>query len=291
MTELNKRNLTDPKYIRDIYLENMKKQFLRILLMGEPGTGKSRLSRTARKPVHVDSFDKNGSIHLYDLVEAGEMIVDTSYEGDDPYNPTKHELWVEVFKERLRTHYFEQFGTYVLDSFTGLSAAIMNRLTKGRTEGGPVYTKDYAPQKNWLELHMKQFMFLPCDVIVTGHIAGFKDDLDNEGSVKWRFCAPGRSVSEIPALFDEKWVMVQKDVGRNRDPEFQILTKPVNDYLASTRIGSGVFSTFETPDIKHLLKKVGWNTDDKPKLFFDNMNNSTNGEVKNGKKPQTTQNR
>src|SRR5262245_7197407 len=54
----------------------------RALIVGESGKGKTFLLRTARKPVHIDSFDTGGSDCLLEWKNKREVVVDNSYEND-----------------------------------------------------------------------------------------------------------------------------------------------------------------------------------------------------------------
>jgi hypothetical protein len=67
-------------------------------------------------------------------------------------------------------------------------------------------------------------------------------------------------------LFTEKYVLLTKKTSSGLD--YQLLTQDQARYRASTQLGAGgKLDPIETPDIKHILKKVGRSTEDKPSLF------------------------
>jgi hypothetical protein len=250
--------------LRNLYREDKTQGTFNLLLMGDTGTGKTFIARTARKPVHIDSFDKVGTLCLKEWIDKGEVVVDTRYEHEDPLKPSAYELWQKEFTNRVRNKYFENFGTYMLDSSTEFANAVMNKILMmdGRAGTAPMFTKDYVPQKVQLEAWINRILTLPCDVIVTGHLEIVKDD--NIGNVEYRYMTTGKAQQVIPLRFAEKWVSITKET--NAGIEYQIVTKRTGKYLASSSISAGRLETYETPDIKAILKKCGYSVDDKPRL-------------------------
>jgi hypothetical protein len=249
--------------LRKLYQESDQGTF-KALVTGETGTGKTYLLRTARKPVHIDSFDPGGTKGLRDLILKGDIVADIQYELEDPLKPQYFQLWRRNFEQRYIGKYFESFGTYVLDSSTMWAEAIMNDilLKAGRAGETPLWGKDYMPQKILIHNFMKRILNLPCDVIVTGHLKGLTDDEGN--TTKWRYMTTGQGAVVIPLLFDEIYVTTSRE--RAKGIEYRLLTASTGLYSAKTRIGQNKFDTYEEPNIKLLLKKIGWDTRDKPRL-------------------------
>ena len=50
--------------LKSMYQEDVQSKTVNILLLGESGSGKTFLMRTAPGPVHIDSFDPGGSTSL-----------------------------------------------------------------------------------------------------------------------------------------------------------------------------------------------------------------------------------
>ena len=251
-----------------MYHDTPRSGSFNFLLLGESGTGKSFLLNTARKPIHLDCFDPGGTKNLVDMIKKGELIPDIRWEEEDPLTPSVFREWEKVMKERITSGYFNHFGTYCLDSSTTWSDAIMNQILKSEGLAGqpPRWAHDYVPQKvkiqNWIKLLMK----LPCDFILTGHLEGSKDEVT--GRMSYRYMTTGKAAITIPLLFDEIYVMDPKTTSSG--VEYRILTQSNGTYLARSRMAKkGLLKTYEEPDIKAMLKKCGFPTEDKP-LFKTN---------------------
>jgi AAA domain len=257
--------------LRELYINDPRQDSFKLLITGEHGTGKTMIARTARMPVHIDSFDPGGTKGLRDLIIKGDIIADTRYESEDPLKPTSWREWVRNFEDRLRKRYFEPFATYMLDSSTFWAEACMNAilLRDKRAGEAPNFYKDYNPQKVLLNNYMHQILDLPCDVIVTGHLAPIYEsrkfgDEEQQVVTGMRYMTTGKGAIILPLLFDEIWNCTPRDTARG--PEYRVQTAKAGLYLAKTRIGAGKFDTYEIADIKALLRKAGLAANDKPRL-------------------------
>ncbi len=262
--------------LKTAYLEDPRQKSFNLLLLGESGSGKTTLCSTARLPIHVDSFDPGGTKAWTELVTSGKAIVDSRYEGDDPTKPVipkpaggppgldwAYMVWKKEFERRVKTGYFDHIGTYVMDSATTWSLSIMNWVLgqAGIPGQAPRFTKDWGPQKIEIQNYIKKMLDLPCDFIMTGHLESDKDEVS--GRIRYKFMTTGKAEIIIPLQFDEIWTMISEQKGM-KDIEYKVLTAKNGAYPGATRIGSKKFDTFETPDIKYLLKKAGRDTTDKP---------------------------
>lgn len=269
--------------LRELYKNDPLQKKFNALVIGEKGTGKTRLLRTARKPVHVDSFDPGGTQVLDDLIVKGDIIADTRYENEDPSDPKVFSDWCRNFRMGVASKYFDSIGTYCLDSVTQWSEAIMYWVQKqaeladksGKTKllgNAPRAFHDYVPQKVQINIWLRRMLNLPCDVIVTGHIYGVYetrtriDGTTEERLTGWRFMSTGKGTVTIPLVFSEMWVTSNRTTSKG--PDFELITGRDGLYLGSTRIGKeGKFAIREKADIKALLSKAGMDTKDKPKLL------------------------
>ena len=266
MTEQNEDFLkvsAEVEKLQTMYQEAPRAESFNILLLGESGTGKSFILHTARQPIHYDCFDPGGTKNLVDLIKQGKLIPDIRWEEEDPLNPTAFRNWEIATKERIRSGYFNHFGTYCLDSSSTWTDAIMNQILKSENIAGqpPRWAHDYVPQKvkiqNWIKILMK----LPCDFILTGHLEGSKDDVT--GRMSYRYMVTGKAQVTIPLLFDEIYVMDPKTTSQG--VEYRILTQSNGTYLARSRMAKkGLLKTHEKPDIKQMLQKCGFPAKDKP---------------------------
>ena len=268
------------KRVTDYYNQDPLQKRFSALVTGETNAGKTFLLRTARKPIHIDSFDPGGTKCLGDLIRTkenpnGQVVADTQWEADDPFNPDKFAKWMKAIDIRFQIGYFEHFGTYCIDSATTFGEAVMNYqlASKGREGEAPQHRHDYMPQKTYMSNYIKKLMSIPCDFILTGHLRENRKLISIDAKtgiaheeVNYRFFTTGQAVITIPLLFDEIYVLTGKD-GRGRAPERKMLIDSLGTYIARSRLkANGKLDAVEEPDIKKLLKKVGLSWADKPRL-------------------------
>lgn len=250
-----------------MYYEDPGQKGFNLLLLGEYGSGKTFILRTARFPIHIDSFDPGGTKCLRDLIARGEIVADTRYESEDPYNPSVYEKWYREFNYRKREGYFDQFATYCLDSSTNWGKSVLGAFVKkngGDPTAVPNYKQHYHFQKFDIMAYIRNILTISCDCIVTGHLAKEKDE--DLGQIFFRYIATGDHAQTIPLLFDEIWIMQSYPSGEG--VKYRVLTESTGQYQARSRLSAGGrLKTYEEPDIKAILHKVGLPTDNKPKLF------------------------
>ena len=139
----------------------------------------------------------------------------------------------------------------------------MNSILKKEGIAGqaPRWSHDYVPQKIEIRNWVREMLDLPCDFFMTGHLEGTKDDVS--GAMAYRYMTTGQGTTLIPALFDEVWVMSPK-----KSPAgvtYRILTKATGTYLARSRLAEeGLLDVYEDADFKKILKKAGFDYDDRP---------------------------
>ena len=265
------------KRVRDFYTGDALQKRFSALITGETNAGKTYLLRTARRPIHVDSFDPGGTKCLRDLVASGDVVVDTRYENDDPFDPKAFADWKKACDVRFQIGYFKQFGTYCLDSATTFGMAVMNGQlsSKGRAGEAPQMRVDYNPQKTDMTNYFRKLMNLPCDFILTGHLREIRKVLSidtktgiTKDEIKYRFYTTGQAVVTIPLLFDEIYVITGKD-GRD-GTQREMLLDAVGTYQARSRlrIQGNSLNAIEPPDLKAILRKAGFDAEDKPRLVL-----------------------
>jgi hypothetical protein len=261
--------------VRKFYAGDPLQKRFSALVTGETNAGKTFLLRTARRPVHIDSFDPGGTKGLRDLITSGDIVADTRYEDDDPFNPKAYADWKKATDVRFSIGYYNQFGTYCLDSATTFGIAVMNYGLNNKNRAGeaPQMRHDYQPQKTEMTNYFRKLMNLPCDFILTGHLREIRKVLSADTKtgivreeVKFRFYTTGNAVVTIPLLFDEIYVITGKN---DRDGvKREMLIDSLGEYIARSRLKSkGLLNAIEPPDIKALLKKAGFDAQDKPKLI------------------------
>ena len=251
--------------IRKMYNEQPQQDLARILLTGESGSGKTYLATTAPKPVHIDSFDPGSSKGLKKWVDSGDIIVDSSYENEDPMNPAVFRDWKNTLERRCQGKYFQAIGTYFLDSATTWTEAILNFHQGKRSGAGtvPEWNKDYHPQKVDIRNYVRLIMAQPCHFVMTGHLEPQKD---KEGNViAKRFIMTGKGAVVIPLLFDELWVSDSKETSKGS--EYFIHLEKTGILLARSRLRArGILQGKEQANLRDILKRAGLSWEDKPAL-------------------------
>ena len=264
--------------VREYYNNDPLQKRFSSIICGDIGVGKSYILSTARKPIFIDSFDPGGSKCLEPWIKKGDIVVDTTYENENPYSPTAYREWQKNLEIRLQTDFFSQFGTYALDSLSTFSDAVMNYImlnAKGGSRAGeaPMHRRDYNPQKIEIINRIKQLMILPCDFFLMAHLKESKDTIGQTKDgvpitvEKYRISITGNATLTVPLLFDEIYVLLGKSGQPGNPVKRELLIDSQGKYIARSRLKSqGRLREIESPDIKKLLNKVGLNSEDKPNL-------------------------
>ena len=248
--------------LRTMYKEDPRQDLASILMTAESGKGKTFSARTAPKPVHIDSFDPRGTTCVRDLVDSGDVIPDIRFENDDPFNPHAFKLWTKEFEARRVGKYFESIGTYFLDSASTFTEAVMNKIQMDRKAPGtvPLWEKDYHPQKVELRKWFAKIMSLPCHVIVTAHLEPQKDKEGN--TVARRFLMTGKGAIVIPLLFDEIWVLENRETSQGL--VYYTMLESTGMFLARSRLaGTGKLKSVEPTNLRDIFMKAGLSYKDK----------------------------
>jgi hypothetical protein len=254
--------------IRSLYMKQSSGDNFTALVMSEFGMGKTSLICTGRKPILIDSFDPRGTVvveTLYpDLIEKGDILIRTFW-NESSKAPTEYLRWERQWMDDINSNFLNLFGTYAIDSATTFIDALSYITAKKQDrKRGQLAISDYIPIYNTLKDIIKQTSSQACDFILTAHLVMTQDELT--GVVRAEMDTYNKLKSQIPLLFTEKYVLLTKKTSSGLD--YQLLTQDQARYRASTQLGAGgKLDPIETPDIKHILKKVGRSTEDKPSLF------------------------
>lgn len=250
------------KDVRDIYAPDSVTKMFNALVYGDFGTGKTYSLRTAPKPVLIHSFDPGGTRSIKTLIDKGEVLADTRFEEEDAINPTAYRSWEDTFDALRGTEIFNHIGTYVLDSVTTWSDALMNAILKeeGRA-GNPPQIQDYQVQMGTMRDAIKVLTGLPCNVIVTGHIDVIQDQVS--GRIISGPMVTGKMKQKMPLLFDEIYVSLASQTSQGIDYAF--LTQNNGKYKARSRLAEqGQLELRESQNWKDILRKTGYQYEDKP---------------------------
>lgn len=273
--------------LRKMYSTSASKESTNFIIYGGAGAGKTSLLRSCRTPVLLHSFDPGGGSVLETpvpwspytaCIESGDILVDSRFEGEDPKNPSRFELWDKVYHQLKREKFFDSLGTYAID-LTTFSQCIMNFILKQEGRSGSTglivgkgnkqvyagvpHQNDWLPQMMYIENTLRDILSYSCDVVLLGHDASVKDEIT--GQVQKDLMITGKLVRRVPLLFNEMYHA--EVITSSTGPQYKLLTTKTGTYQAKTRMGAaGQLEVRETADIKSMLKKCGRNAEDKPKL-------------------------
>lgn len=264
MSKLERLASEEFRKVRDLYRTQSQEKNFNALIYGDTGTGKTYGLRTARKPVLVHSFDPGGSRSIADLVETGEVIVDARWELEDAKSPTAYKAWETEFDRLRKLGIFDTVGTFVIDSITTWSEAMMNYILKKNGRAGETpQLQDYLVQMLTIRDVIKVATGLPCDFIAIGHINMDKDEVT--GKMTSSPLVTGKLSSRLPLLFDEVYVTEAKE--KAQGIEYTYLTRNNGLLKARSRLApKAKLETREPQDIKSILKRAGYEYQDKPLL-------------------------
>lgn len=239
--------------LTDMYKSDSRTTTARVLVYGPPGTGKTHILKTAPGPVFIDSFDPGGSKTLRKEIESGKIFVDARWEKELAAKPTAWKEWSKAFTERVKSGFFDNIGTYCLDSLTTFSSAALNKVLKesGRAASVP-QQNDWYPQMVLLENAIQLILTLPCHVIVIAHEDIFKDEVRQR--ISYKPLVTGKLVTRIPLRFDEIYHADAKSTSKGT--AYTLQTQACGTYMARTRLGEGRLSKFIEPDFAAFLKAV-----------------------------------
>jgi hypothetical protein len=245
------------------YNKDKQQKSFNLLLLGEAGTGKTYLLRTARKPIYIFSFDPGGPVCIEDEIEKGEIYVDNKYEKEDVMNPTAYVDFKRRLNVFLKSGISRNFGTVVLDSSTFFADAVMNKILFDDKRAGeePKWGSDYNKHKVMIRNTLKDFLRLEADCIVTGHLKLIQDDR----RVIYRYATTGEGVREIPAMFGEIWIMSPLETKDGM--KYRILTQSEGTYSCRSRLSKGgILKKYEDANLKKILKKTKFQFKDKEEI-------------------------
>ncbi len=214
---------------------------LKLIILGEPGVGKSWLTCTGRKPVYVCDFDDRK------LSIAGKPDVHVkSYVDRDPRTP---HAWSEFESDIGTLEYAKskgdfKFKTIAIASLTYALKCAQNQLMKdnvGLCRTVKVGGIPYIITQGWDAVTVAQKMVegilnrlfeLGIDIIVEAHIRREKDPSSTpERSVFTdKFTIEPQNLKMILPMFNERW-LVTNDYG-----DYKVVMKPNSTFNAVTAL-------------------------------------------------------
>ncbi len=237
------------------------------LIMGLPGTGKTKLTTTGRLPILIDMFDPKGMILFETHPELKEMrkngsIIIRYFGNENSERPSEYLKWEKQFLQDCQSGFLSYFGSYVTDTGNNMIRAMSNQIvkTKGgkRLETRNLEIQDYIPLYNTVKDIIAAVCSQGCDYFYLAHTYEFKNELT--GDIHVDIDTYERLRTQIKGCFSEKY-----HITRRKKPtgvEYQLLTTSAGLYEASTQLHG--LDPIEEPNIKKLFEKAGLSTKDKP---------------------------
>jgi len=257
--------------------------YLRALIIGDKGVGKTHLLKTARRPVLHFCFDPDGEQTLFEDGPDGTAQcppwlfpltsyskVNVSTEPDGRNGQLAMQLFANDMNALRKSGTFSKMGTVCLDSLTLFGDAVLGKTLVEARQANPKHGKvmeiqDWGTFLNECQFWLKTLLALPTDVIILGHIQEDKDDVT--GQIIRNVMLPGSGSQRTPILLSEVYYMLmEKAQGQaNMPPKRVLLTGQDSYYKASTRLGrDGKFAAREEPDLLALRRKAGLSTEHLP---------------------------
>lgn len=198
----------------------------KVMVVGEPGTGKSVFAATFPKPAFLFDFDDTR------LSYAGLDVEYETYE-------KSWKGWVEFEKDlvRIKKEVADKFKTVIVDSTSTMTDTAMERAMqldpKRNAVDGPLWNVHYQMVKNLIEGRLRQIVNLKANVVVISHLE-LKTDGDTGAIISAEPLLTGTLSSKIPGYFDE----VYHATTRRKDGEtkYFLQTVPIGLYKARSRL-------------------------------------------------------
>lgn len=198
----------------------VKTEWLKVMSVGESGTGKSSFAASFPTPGFVFDF--------------GNEII--SYRGKD-FDYEQYELnatgWAKYERDFVNVKKAVSEGKYytvVVDNVSAMTDLAMEKALqldpKRSATNGPIWNVHYGMVKNLMEGRLRQLINLNCNLVLIAHIDTQKDE--NGAIIGVEPSMTGSLSADVPAYFhevyyhstrkeggDTKWLVQTVPIGRN----------------------------------------------------------------------------
>ena len=215
-------------------------EFIKMMSVGEPGTGKSILGSTFPTPGFV--FDFANSIISYRGLDFDYEQYDLSARGWTKFEKDLTTIQ-KCFKEGKRFPDEEgkqedgQYLSVIIDDLSAMTAVCMERAlqldAKRSPTGGPVWNVHYSMVRNLMEGKLKQIMNLSANIHFIAHLHVITDQ-ETGNIVGVEPMLTGALPVVIPGFFDEVYYHTTKREGG--DTKWLIQTVPIGYNKARSRL-------------------------------------------------------
>lgn len=203
-----------------------------LLLIGDPGAGKTKFLGTCPRELWIADFDKGSAT----LEDDGPGITAEVFKDAPLGRPAMPQYGIyeygkawEAFQDsfnavgKLIDEGTCPYLTLALDSFTMLQQCIMNHvLSNSKHPAGPVEIQDYGTLLNIQKTFFDQFSSWPLLKIVTAHVQRTTNDLNE--SLEMLPLGLGSFTARLPMYFDEVYYLEVK----NATPAEKVAARKAN---------------------------------------------------------------
>lgn len=207
---------------------------LKVLVLGDYGTGKSHFASTFPEPIFLFDFDRGR------ITYSGKKVFVPDYF----INQTPPEQVFSLMEKDLdkllnQNHEAGNFETIVVDSLTTLMKEAMSLALKKKPlppDSPPIWNVHYPLVKVYVDKILDKIRRLQTHVVVLAHVDYQRNDLT--GEIIATPSVTGNLKTYIPAIFDEVYF---SDVVQTKDQKsYVLLTSPSGFKRARSRLSSVV---------------------------------------------------
>lgn len=222
--------------------------FIKTLVVGDYGTGKSVFASSFPTPAFLFDFDKGVLTYKGKDFEYGQY-------------PISAAGWIEFekdFNAVIKEAKEGKYKTIVFDSTSLLSDMAMERALqidpKRSVTNGPLWNVHYGIVRNLVEGKLRQLLQLDCNIVVISHLEIVKDQ-ESGNIICTQPLLPGALSVKLPGWFDEVYFAFSRM--KDGKPEFYLQTMPRGFYKARSRVsGESQALPFEIPNNYPNLQKL-----------------------------------
>ena len=239
--------------------------FLKVLIYGRSGAGKTVASTKFPLPIFIADFDgKSVSAANYWGANGKERLVQIDFETYLPSGPRGASKAYALFVKKIEEYEAQvaqgkfTLGTFIIDSVTALDdtmklAMIQDNPGLKRADTLTPTLQEYGFFNNHFKSLIRRVLALPCNVVVVAHDLMEKDE--TSGIISTRIHITDKLASWLPKMFGEVYychVTASKDGGQY---EYKALTQS-SKYVTRTQIpGMPNVIPMEYNYIKDLMSK------------------------------------
>lgn len=211
---------------------NLTNQFLKTLVYGDPGSGKTSFAGSMAKKVKTLGLSAEaGLLSLQNLRDEKGELVPVDY-----IQVTKFEDMEEAF---AALHHGALKGKYqgvFLDSLTEIQKSCMDHIME-KAKKEAMEMRDWGTLAMKIERMVRAFRDLPMHVTVTALSESETDQ--TTGEVRVMPSLKGSVQKSLPAFFDEVFYTFSKEVGDGEERKIRhhLLTRNSGKYIGKDRSG------------------------------------------------------